>query len=308
MKNNIKGPILLFITAIIWGVAFVSQRSAASSNLGAFTFNGIRYLLGAIVLIPFVVIIRTRKNGTYNMLSVDEKKIYNKNTIIGGIVCGLFLCIASSFQQFGVEGLTSGKTGFITALYIIFVPLLGLCFKKKCSIFVFIAVPIALVGMYFLCMVGESFAITKYEIYVFLCAIFFTFQISAVDYFAIKVDCIAMACIEFTVTGLISLIAMFIFEKPEIETIKSCYVQILYSGIMSSGVAYTLQVVGQKHTNPTLASLIMSLESTISAIAGWIILKENLSWQQWLGCGIMFIAIIIAQIPMKNKKTGELNQ
>ncbi len=157
-------------------------------------------------------------------------------------------------------------------------------------------------------MIGESFVITKYEVYVFLCAIFFTFQISAVDYFAIKVDCVAMACIEFAITGLINLIAMFMFEKPEIETIKSCYIQILYSGIMSSGVAYTLQVVGQKHTNPTLASLIMSLESTVSAIAGWIILKENLSLQQWLGCGIMFMAIIIAQIPMKNKNTGELSQ
>ena len=296
-KYQLTHSLYLFIAAVVWGISFVSQRSAMQAQLGGFTFNGVRLIIGSIVLIPIIFIIR-KKQGI-SLWDEDKKKAYRKNTIIGGVVCGLILCLATNLQQFGIMGISAGKTGFITALYIIEVPLVALViFKRKTTWLLAIAVPLALGGMFLLCMVGETFAFSKYELLVLLCSFVFTGHVLFVDYIAPKADGVSVSCIQFAVAGIISLILMFIFETPTIDAILDCKVEILYAGIGSCGVAYTLQIVGQKNMNPTTCALILSLESTVSVLAGWIILKEALSIYQAIGCVLMFIAIIIALLAL----------
>ena len=265
------------------------------TTLGGFTFNGIRLMIGSLVLIPVVLFLR-HKEGV-NSWDAEKRKTYDKYTIIGGVILGLILCLSSNLQQFGVRGLSAGKTGFITALYIIEVPIVGIFLKKKTSWLLAIAVPFALGGMFLLCMVGETFTFGISELLVFLCSFGFTLHIYMIDYFSPKGDGVAMSCIQFAVAGIISLILMGIFEEPTWDVIFDCKIEILYAGIGSCGVAFTLQIVGQKNMNSTLSALILSLESTVSVLAGWIILKETLSTYQILGCVAMFIAIVIAQLP-----------
>ena len=265
------------------------------SSLGGFTFNGIRLMIGSLVLIPVIFVLRY-KSGVRNM-EKEERKKYNKMTIIGGVICGLILCLASNLQQFGIKGISAGKTGFITALYIIEVPIVGLFMRKKASWLLAVAVPLAVGGMFLLCMVGESFSFGVSELLVLLCSFVFTVHIMTIDYFAPKVDGVAMASIQFAVAGIISLILMAFTETPKMDEILDCKLEILYAGIGSCGVAYTLQIVGQKNFNSTIAALILSLESTVSVLSGWIILHEELSIYQIFGCILMFLAIIIAQLP-----------
>ena len=294
-KYQLRHSLYLFIAAVVWGISFVSQRSAMQTELGGFTFNGIRLMIGSLVLIPIIFIVR-KKQGYYSW-DQETKKSFNKYTIIGGVVCGLILCLASNLQQFGIKGLSAGKTGFITALYIIEVPIVGLLLKRKTSWLLAIAVPLAVGGMFLLCMVGESFTFGVSELLVLCCSFVYTIHIMAIDYFAPKSDNIAMSCMQFAVAGVISLILMAIFETPTGEAIWACRGEILYSGIGACGVAYTLQIVGQRNMNSTISALILSLESTVSVLSGWIILKEELSLYQALGCVLMFIAIIVAQLP-----------
>ena len=309
---QIRHSLYLLLTAIVWGTSFVSQRSAMQTQLGGFTFNAIRLIIGSLVLIPFILFIR-KKEGIKNW-EEPMRKAYNKATIIGGIICGVILCLASNLQQFGIKGISAGKTGFITALYIIEVPIIGLFLKKKTSWLLAVAVPMAVGGMFLLCMVGETFTFGVSEWLVLACSVVYSIHILAIDYFAPKTDGVLMSSIQFFVAGIISLILMFITETPTIEGILDCKFQILYSGIMACGVAYTFQILGQKNMNPTVSSLILSLESTVSVLSGWIILHEELSLYQALGCVVMFIAIIIAQLPsnifqilFKKKKIVEEN-
>lgn len=295
-KKSFKNPILLTITAAIWGFAFVAQ-SVGMEYVEPFTFNCIRNLIGAAVLVPVILILgrleKAEEKGNAAGGSPRGEKIM---TLVGGICCGALLFISSGAQQIGMQYTTVGKAGFITAIYIILVPVLGLFFKKKCGILVWFSVVLAMVGFYFLTMMGES-SFTKGDAYVLVCAFMFSGHILCVDYFAPRANGVKMACIQFFVCGILSGTAMFIRENPSLPDICRAWGPILYAGVLSCGVGYTLQIIGQKNFNPTIAALIMSLESVFSVLAGWLLLHEALSVHEAIGCVLIFGGIILAQIP-----------
>lgn len=297
-KQQIKNSLLLLLTAVIWGNAFVAQ-SVGMNYVGPFTFNCVRSLMGGVVLIPCIYLLK-RDNG--NKEKESKKNPENKKQLIlGGICCGTALAAGSSFQQFGIMHTSVGKAGFITAFYIIIVPILGLFLKKKCSSFVWAGVVIALAGLYFLC-ITESFSIGTGDVLVFICALMFSIHILVIDYFTQFIDGVKMSCIQFFVCGIICAVPMLIFEQPNLSQLMLAWKPLLYAGLLSCGVGYTLQIVGQKGMNPTVASLILSLESVTSVIAGFVILHQRLSGREILGCVLMFAAIILAQIPEKASK------
>lgn len=296
-KTSLKNSLLLLLTAAIWGVAFVAQ-SVGMDYVGAFTFNSVRCLIGAVVLLP-VIWFLNRQNPPAEQTE-QEKTAGRKTLFIGGAACGTALFLASNFQQFGIKYTTVGKAGFITACYIVIVPILGLFLKRKCSSYIWTAVIMALIGLYLLC-ITDGFSIGKGDLLVLICAFLFSFHILIIDHFSPRVDCVKMSCIQFLVAGILSGILAMIFENPDFTSIAAAWIPLLYAGVMSCGVAYTLQIVGQKGMNPTVASLILSLESCISVLAGWIILGQSLSMREIIGCIIMFAAIILAQLPEKKK-------
>lgn len=305
-KYVLRQSLLLLLTAAIWGFAFAAQ-SVGMEYIGSFTFNAVRNLLAVVVLIPCIAVMnktgaRAKDVDKENVKVVNKKEQgSNKTLIIGGICCGTLLCIASNLQQFGLKQTTVGKTGFITTMYIVLVPILGIFLKKKVAGRVWVSVVIAVAGLYMLCMTGGGFYLQKGDALVMLCAVVFSIHILTIDYFAQKVDGVKMACIQFFVCSLLSAICMLIFEEPKLELILQAWLPILYAGVMSCGVGYTLQIVGQKGMNPTVASLILSLESVISVIAGWAILGQALSVRELIGCGLMFIAIVLVQLPEREK-------
>ena len=298
MKQQIKSSLILLLTATIWGVAFVAQ-SVGMEYIGPFTFNAIRCVLGGLVLIPVILVLRKKKEtGAENQEKEDKKTLW-----AGGIACGVILCIASNLQQFGIMEASVGKSGFFTALYIVMIPVIGIFIGKRPGIKLWFCVALAVVGMFLLCMKDGSFTIERADIMLLLCALAFSFHILVVDYFSPKVDGVKMSCIQFFVCGVLSAVGMLFTETPDISNIQAAWLPLLYAGLLSCGVGYTLQIVGQKGINPVIASLIMSLESVISALAGWVILGQVLSPKEILGCVLMFVAIIITQIPIGNKKT-----
>ena len=298
MKQQIKSSLILLLTATIWGVAFVAQ-SVGMEYIGPFTFNAIRCVLGGLVLIPVILVLKKKKEtGAENQEKEDKKTLWT-----GGIVCGVILCIASNLQQFGIMEASVGKSGFFTALYIVMIPVIGIFIGKRPGIKLWFCVALAVVGMYLLCMKDGSFTIERADIMLLLCALAFSFHILVVDYFSPKVGGVKMSCIQFFVCGVLSAVGMLFTETPDISNIQAAWLPLLYAGLLSCGVGYTLQIVGQKGINPVIASLIMSLESVISALAGWVILGQVLSPKEILGCVLMFVAIIITQIPIGNKKT-----
>lgn len=292
---HLKNSLILLLTAAIWGVAFVAQ-SVGMDYVGGFTFNMVRCIIGAIVLLPVIWFLD--RGRTSRSRTAEEKAAERKTLITGGICCGVFLCLASNFQQFGIKYTTVGKAGFITACYIVIVPILGLFLKKKCSPFIWAAVVMALIGLYLLC-IQDGFSIGRGDILVMICAVLFSFHILVIDYFSPKTDGVKLSCIQFFVAGILSGIPALLLENPQFSSICAAWKPILYAGVMSCGVAYTLQIIGQKDMNPTVASLILSLESCISVLAGWVILHQSLSTREILGCVIMFGAIILAQLPEK---------
>ncbi len=302
--KNFKGSIMLLITSLIWGTAFVAQ-SEGMNYVEPFTYNALRTLLGGAILIPVILLVRflDRRGGR-------EIKYSLKNTIIGGICCGVVLFAASSFQQFGIAHTTAGKAGFVTALYIVIVPIIGIFLHKKMPLRMWAFIAIALVGFWLLC-ISENFSVSMGDMLVFVGAVFFAIHITVIDYFNKRgTDGVLMSCIQFFTAGLIMLICMFIFEKPVIADIAEARITILYAGIMSCGVAYTLQILGQKHTNPTLATLLMSLESVFAALSGWLLLNEKLSIKELFGCVLIFTAVILAQLigtdkPQEIETNGE---
>lgn len=293
-----RNSLLLLLTAFIWGVAFVAQ-SVGGEQVGCFTFNGIRSLIGGVVLIPVILFLDAQKKKELGEEKFSEQKGDKKTLILGGISCGVLLCIASNFQQFGISFTTVGKAGFITALYIIIVPILGLFMKKKVGPKIWAGVALATVGLYMLCMTAERFSISKGDFLVLICAGFFSLHILVIDYFSPKCDGVRLSCIQFFVCGIISMAIAFGFETPTLSGILTGWLPILYAGVLSCGVAYTLQIVGQKNMDPTVASLILSLESVFSVLAGWIILHQTLTAREIWGCVLMFLAIILAQLPEK---------
>ena len=293
---KIKNGIMLVLTAFIWGTAFVAQ-SVGMDYLGPFTFNGVRSLIGGVALLPCIWLFQKGKGKATEKPSRGARK----ELIAGGIACGLLLFAASSLQQIGIQYTTAGKAGFITAFYIVIVPVLGIFLHKKISGKVWGAVAIALAGLYFLC-ITEKFAVGKGDILIFLCALVFSIHILVIDYFSPKVDGVKMSCIQFFVCGIVSLPPMFFKETPKIGAMVEGWAPLLYAGVLSCGVAYTLQIIGQKNVNPAVASLILSLESCFSVLAGWMVLGEKLSVRESVGCVLMFAAIILAQLPDRKKE------
>ena len=298
-----KNFILLFLTALIWGVAFVAQ-SVAMDYIGPYTFNAVRSLLGGIVLVPCVFLFGQKKKSVIDEDPSKGTAIDRPGDMItGGLLCGIMLFLSTTLQQVGIQYTTVAKAGFITALYIILVPILGIFLKKRVSVQIWISVVIAIIGLYLLCMKG-SFYLGQGDFLVLLCSLCFALHILVIDHFTDKVNGVKLSCIQFFVSGLLASILMFLFEAPAISAIFSAWLPIVYGGVFSSGIAYTLQIIGQKGTDPTIASLILSLESVVSVLAGWIILGQSLTPREILGCLLMFGAIILAQVAPVQKASS----
>ncbi len=268
---TLRQSCILFLTALIWGVAFVAQ-SAGMEYLGPFTYNGVRSVLGGLVLLPCIALldrIQGRQSGAetgsiqdrnQNGQGQEDGAAGRKQLLTGGLCCGIVLFVASNFQQFGIQYTTVGKAGFITAMYIVIVPLLGLLVHRKVGLQVWIGVLFGIAGLYLLCM-KDSFRLEKGDALVLVCAFIFSLHILVIDHFSQKVDGVKMSCIQFWVCGILSLLCSFVFETPNLQNILAAWMPVCYGGILSCGVAYTLQIIGQKGMNPTVASLILSLES-----------------------------------------------
>ena len=314
-KTEWKSPALLFLTAVVWGVAFVAQ-SVGMDYVGPFTFNCIRCLIGAVVLVPCIWLLDRWKQrpdgascgreaaGAQDSASCSRRSAGAQGgasdgghaLLAGGICCGLALFVASNLQQIGIQYTTVGKAGFITALYIVMVPVFGIFLKKRAGIRVWVSVALAVAGLYLLC-ITDRLALGKGDILVLLCAVVFAVHILVVDHFSAKTDGVRMSCIQFLVCGLLSGVCMLITEHLEMRLILQAWQPILYAGVFSCGVGYTLQIIGQKGTDPTVASLILSLESVVSVLAGWLLLGQRLSVRELGGCALMFAAILLAQMP-----------
>lgn len=286
-SNRLRANLMLLTTALIWGVAFVAQ-SVGMDYIGPFTFNCVRSLLGGLVLLPCIFLLDRLDGG--------KAAAQKKWPVLGGVCCGVVLAVASSLQQIGIAHTSVGKAGFITALYIVIVPLLGLLGGKRVGGRIWAAVALAVAGMYLLC-ITESFTIGLGDLLVLLCAFCFSIHILVIDHFSPNVDGVRMSCIQFFTAGILCGVPMLLFESPNLTDICAAWAPIAYAGIMSCGVAYTLQVVAQKHTDPTVASLLLSLESVISVLAGWVLLGQALSPRELTGCALSFCAIILAQLP-----------
>jgi drug/metabolite transporter (DMT)-like permease len=321
-KTSWRNPLLLLLTAVIWGVAFVAQ-SVGMEYIGPFTFNCVRCLIGGLVLIPCIWILDRVRGNTVVSPKASESSIQGvdrngndapvsetgrndstsqdkKTVLIGGVCCGIALFLASNLQQVGIQYTSVGKAGFITAMYIVLVPVLGIFLGKRAGLKVWISVALAVAGLYLLC-ITEGFSIGKGDILVLLCAFGFSVHILVIDYFSPKADGVRLSCIQFLVCGILSGICMFVTEKPDLSAILQAWMPILYAGVMSCGVAYTLQIIGQKDMDPTIASLILSLESVVSVLSGWALLGQKLSARELFGCVLMFAAIILAQLPGKEQ-------
>ena len=303
---KVRNSLFLLLTALVWGVAFVAQRQGGASA-GPYTFNCIRSFLGGLVLLPVIPFL-DRYTGGKKPQSVQDRRRLS----VGGALCGLVLFVASTLQQLGMYyGTTAGKAGFLTACYILLVPVLGIFLGKKCNWNVWIGILVAVVGLYFLCLTN-GFSLQLSDGLVLLCAVCFSVHIMVVDHFSPLVDGVRMSCIQFFVCGAWGMIPMLGVEMPQmgpaawLQSLESIdvWIPILYAGVMSCGVGYTLQIVGQKGMNPTVASLIMSLESVISVLAGFLLLGEVLSRRELIGCVLMFAAIILGQLPDR-KQTAQ---
>ncbi len=304
MNGKWKGNLILLLTALIWGAAFVAQ-SAGMEYVEPLTYNGVRTLLGGLVLLP-VILLLDRLSPERRGLSPEKRRAIRKNSAVGGVCCGVLLCVASSLQQYGLCMTTAGKAGFITALYIVIVPFLGVFFHQKIPAKMWLCVLLAVLGFYLLC-VKEGFSVSLGDWLVLGCAVVFSLHILAVDHFtAREVDGVRMACIQFLTAGVLTLIGAFCTETPEWSGILAARGTILYAGVMSCGVGYTLQILGQRRTDPTSATLLMSLESVFAAVFGWLFLRETLTVKEWVGCVLVFAAVLLAQLPWPRLKRSQM--
>ena len=297
-KDNLIGSLLLMLCAVIWGSSFVAQTTGAEF-VGPFTFISMRSLLGAVTLLPVIGItgcIKNKQNGRTKM-SADEKKYLLK----GGALCGIVLFFASNLQQLGIDrGTEPGRAAFITALYILLVPIFSVFLGKKIRPLIWPCVIVSLIALYLLC-VKEGGKTQFSDLYVLLCAVCYTVHILVIDKVSPKVDGVMLSMLQFLVAGVISAVPMLLFEDVSVENLIKAAPSIAYSGIMSSGVAYTLQILGQQKTEPTIATMIMSLESVFGVLTAMIILHQVPTLRESIGCVLMFAAIIVAQLPEKKK-------
>lgn len=294
-SKEIISTLLLLLTAMIWGAAFVAQ-SVGADNVGAFTFLASRSWLAGVALLPLVAVMRRRSPVESPKPEGDRRTL-----ILGGLLCGFFLFIASAAQQMGIATTTTAKAGFLTALYVILVPILSILIRKRVPPQVWGSAVIAVIGLYLLCMKGR-FTLESGDALELLCAFLFACHIMVIDHFSPKVDGITMSCIQFFACAVFSTVCALLLEHPHWAQIRTALIPILYAGIFSSGVGYTLQIISQKNLHPTVASITMSLESVFSALFGWLLLHQTLNGREILGCVLMFAAIILAQLPAPKKK------
>ena len=301
MSKRMKANILLLITAMIWGSSFVSQVSGMD-YVGPITFQGIRLMCAAAVLIP-VVLVMNRGKGP---LFAPEKKAENKATLIGGVCCGCALFVACILQQIGCVYTTAGKAGFITTLYVAVVPILSIILRKRVRPIMWLCVVLGVIGLYLLAMPNGFEAINPGDIWIMLCAVGFAVHILVCDHFVDKLDGVKLSCIQFITAGILACITMFIVEEPNMHDILQCAIPILYAGCLSGGVGYTFQIVAQRDAEPTVASLLMSLESVFAAIFGALLLHEVMSTRELIGCCVIFAAVIVSNLPeRKNPKLAD---
>ena len=290
MKHRkLVSSLMLIVAALIWGTAFVAQRKGME-YAGPLAFNGVRTLIGSLVLLPVALIFRPAKAANL------------RKTLLAGLLCGLCLFMATNLQQIGLTSTEAGKAGFITTFYIILVPVLGLFLRKKTGAVTWLAVAVALGGLFFLCVTPGEVRIAPGDLLVLGCAFFFAVQILVIDFFVQEVDGVLLSCVQFAVDGILSLIAAFLFEKPDFPALFRGWIPLLYTGILSCGVAYTLQILGQKNLHPTVASLLMSLESAFAVLGGWLILHERLTRRELLGCALMLAAVLLVQLAPAKKE------
>ncbi len=290
-----KQNIFAVIAALIWGTAFVAQ-SVSTDLIEPFTFNAVRFLIGALSILP-VILLRERKEP-------KERREHHgsfKDLAAGGFATGTLLAIAANLQQIGIAESSAGKAGFLTALYIIIVPILGVFLKKKVPFTVWISVVVAAFGMFFLC-VKDEFKIEKNDAFLLTCALIYALQIIEIDKYVGKVSGMRLSCAQFVVAFMWSGLFMVLFEHPTFKALKDCAFPILYVGILSSGVAYTLQIMAQKDSNPTIISLLLSLESVFSVVSGAILLNERMTGREYLGCALMMAAVVLVQVPIRPRR------
>lgn len=310
MGKQLRGSFLLFLTAFIWGTAFVAQKSGMDT-ISPVAFNGIRTLIGGFILIPVILFLDARRKRDRTAQPAPTATARDRRLLwTGGIACGLILMAAGNIQQIGMYYTTAGKSGFITALYVILVPLFGLFLKKKIRPIFWACVAASAVGLYLLCIPADGgFGnINKGDLIILGCSVMFAFHILCIDYFSPKVDGVKMSCIQFFVAGLLSLVLMFFidpmlgFTLPDLHAISGGLFELFYSGILSCGVAYTLQIVAQADVDPTIASMLLCLESVFAVLAGTVILGEAMGAREIIGCLLMFAAIVVAQLPSKEDR------
>jgi len=292
-RITLKSTVLLLSASLIWGFAFVAQ-SMGMDYLGPVTFNGARFLLGSFALAP-LAILSTHYEKKHNTRRGTPKDLY-----IAALLCGITVCIATTLQQIGIIYTSVGKAGFITTLYIIIVPIMGVFLKRKVDGIIWIGAVIAAVGLYLLC-INEGFDLNRGDVYIFICAIVFSIQILLIAHFAPRVNCIQLSCLQFLIAGLICIAVGLPLEKPAISAFIDGIWPLLYTGVLSCGVAFTLQITGQRDADPSVASLIFSLESVFAVIGGYLILNQNLTPREIIGCAFMFAAVILVQFPIKFK-------
>lgn len=340
MSKRMKSNLFLLLTAFIWGSAFVAQKVGA--DVGTFTFNGVRTFVAGLSLMPVILIldnIRKKKKNpdaeknvkaspldtTAGAASSDDGTVSSADSgtsrrepgksgdrkvlWAGGISCGLALFVASTLQQYGIGMTTAGKSGFITSVYCIIVPIISIVIGHKVKKIIWLCAIVAIAGLYLLTMKpGESFHIQRGDFFVLLCAFGFALHIMVIDHFSPKTDSIKMSCIQFLVSGLLGIICMFVLEEPHLPSILANWFPILYAGVFSGGMAYTLQIVAQADANPSEASLILCLESVFSVITGAIILHESMSARGYMGCLLIFAAVVLSQLPSKKERLGSTHQ
>ena len=301
MKHNqVRQVVFPILAAFIWGTAFVAQDLCADS-IGTFAFNATRYFIAVLALLVVIAVSDKAKKNRPTP-TAEEKKAANKQLWLGGLCCGVALAIASNFQQAGlVAGTDAGKAGFITALYVVLVPVFGLFFKRKVSLPVWIAVVCSVVALYLLCIKGE-FSLAAGDLLILVCAVCFAVHILVIDHFTAYCDGVKLSCLQFLFAGIISAVCMFLFEDVDFAAIWSCILPLLYVGIFSCGVGYTLQILAQKDSNPTVVTILLSLESVFAVIAGAIVLHQQMTAREYIGCVVMFVAVILAQIQFPEKK------
>ena len=298
MNTQTKNSLLLLLCSFIWGTAFVAQ--SAGSGMGAYSFLAGRSWLAVLVLIPTMLVfdaVNRRRTGTDGRPKTEAEK---KQLAVAGLVCGTFLFAASAAQQIGITiNPSTAKAGFLTAMYVVLVPVFGLFLGRKGSAQLWVSMVVAVLGLYLLCMKNGFTGIESSDWILLSCAVLFSFQIMAVDHFSPRMDGVRLSLAEFLVVSVESTVAAFLFETPAAAEFAANALPILYCGVLSSGVAYTLQILGQRDLNPAIASLLMCLESVFSALGGWLLLHQSLSVREVFGCALIFAAVVLAQLPLE---------